>query len=176
MPDTLQTEFARDAFDPRAFLGQVGTGKATERYRRNQKIFSQGEIASTVYFIHKGKVKITVLSEHGKEAVVGIFSDGQFFGEACLEGVEIRTTTSHAMEDCLITSITRSAMLAALNSQPNRRRTLGVDKLPTNQGVFVGSYAAVAQMLDELAAVPGVHEIHIGKSPQFAHSLMNTQT
>ena len=118
MPNTLQTEFARDVFDPRTFLGQVGTGKATEKFTKNQKIFCQGEIADAVFFIHKGKVKITVLSEHGKEAVVGIFSEGQFFGEACLEDVELRTTTSHAMEDCLITSITRSAMLTALQSQP----------------------------------------------------------
>jgi len=118
MPNTAQTVFARDEFDPRVFLGQAGTGKATEKYRKNQKIFSQGDLADAVFFMHKGKVKITVLSEHGKEAVVGIFADGQFFGEACLEGVEVRTTTSHAMEDCLITSVTRSAMLAALSSQP----------------------------------------------------------
>ena len=68
------------------FLGQAEAGKTVERYARNQKIFSQGDIADTVFFIHKGKVKITVLSEHGKEAVVGIFAEGQFFGESCLDG------------------------------------------------------------------------------------------
>jgi CRP/FNR family cyclic AMP-dependent transcriptional regulator len=75
-------------------------------------------IADTVYFIHKGRVKITVLSEHGKEAVVGIFAAGQFFGEACLDGPELRTATSQAMEDCLITSITRAAMRAAFDEEP----------------------------------------------------------
>jgi CRP-like cAMP-binding protein len=105
-------------FDPKAFLLRAGPGRATERYKKNQKIFSQGDAADIVFFIHKGKVKVTVLSEHGKEAVVGLFAEGQFFGEAGLEGAGVRTTTSHAMEDCLITSITKQAMLAELTSQP----------------------------------------------------------
>jgi len=108
----------KDAFDPRAFLGLVGAGKTIERYAKNQKIFGQGDVADTVFFIQKGKVKITVLSEHGKEAVVAIFTEGQFFGEACLEGAEIRTSTSHAMEECLVTSITKPAMHAALGAEP----------------------------------------------------------
>lgn len=110
---------AKDQFDPRAFLGRVGTGKAVERYGKNQKIFSQGDIADAVFFIQKGKVKITVLSEHGKEAVVGILTEGQFFGEACLaETASLRATTSEALEECLITSMTKSAMLAALGGEP----------------------------------------------------------
>jgi CRP-like cAMP-binding protein len=117
MPDTQQI-LQQDVFDPRAFLGRIGTGKTVERYRKNQKIFSQGDVADTVFFIQKGKVKITVLSEHGKEAVVGIFGEGQFFGEGCLRSGELRSATSHAMEECLITSITRSAMLATLSAEP----------------------------------------------------------
>jgi CRP/FNR family cyclic AMP-dependent transcriptional regulator len=85
---------------------------------KNQEIFTQGEIAESVFYIQKGKVKITVLSEHGKEAVVGILTHGQFFGEACLDGARLRTATSHAMEECLITSITKAAMLATLHAQP----------------------------------------------------------
>jgi CRP/FNR family cyclic AMP-dependent transcriptional regulator len=117
MPDT-QRILQEDVFDPQAFLGRIGVGKTVERYRKNQKIFSQGDVADTVFFIQKGKVKITVLSEHGKEAVVGIFGEGQFFGEGCLRGSELRSATSHAMEECLITSITRSAMLATLSKEP----------------------------------------------------------
>ena len=117
MPDTQQI-LQEDVFDPKAFLGRIGAGKTVERYRKNQKIFGQGDIADTVFFIQKGKVKITVLSEHGKEAVVGIFGEGQFFGEACLKGGELRSATSHAMEECVITSITRSAMLATLSAEP----------------------------------------------------------
>lgn len=117
MPNTPQNTISVD-FDPRAFLGRPGPGRAIDRYVRNQKIFSQGDSADTVFFIQTGKVKISVLSAHGKEAVVGIFGEGQFFGEACLEGAKLRTATSHAMEDCVITSITRAAMLAALETEP----------------------------------------------------------
>jgi CRP/FNR family cyclic AMP-dependent transcriptional regulator len=108
----------KGSFDPRAFLGRAEAGKTVEKYARHQNIFSQGDVADTVFFIQKGKVKITVLSEHGKEAVVGIFSAGQFFGEACLDGAELRTATSQAMEDCLITSIAKTAMLATLGEEP----------------------------------------------------------
>jgi CRP-like cAMP-binding protein len=109
---------SKGGFDPRAFLSLAEAGKTIEKYVKNDKIFSQGEVADTVFFIQEGRVKITVLSEHGKEAVVGIFSAGQFFGEACLDGAELRTATSQAMEDCLITSITKTAMLAALGEEP----------------------------------------------------------
>jgi CRP-like cAMP-binding protein len=118
MPNTLLVQASDGIFDPRAFLGRAGLGKTVERYAKNQKIFSQGDVADTVFFIQKGKVKITVLSEHGKEAVVAIFTEGQFFGEACLEGAQFRTSTSHAMEECLLTSITKPAMHAALDAEP----------------------------------------------------------
>lgn len=115
MPNTAHIQ---DIFDPRAFLGRGGAGITIERYAKNQKIFSQGDVADAVFFIQKGKVKITVLSELGKEAVVGIFAEGQFFGEACLEGAALRTSSSHALEECLLTSIARPAMLAALSDEP----------------------------------------------------------
>jgi CRP/FNR family cyclic AMP-dependent transcriptional regulator len=118
MTNSPPIQSLKGLFDPRAFLGRAETGKTIEKFAKNGKIFSQGDIADTVFFIQKGKVKITVLSEHGKEAVVGIFSAGQFFGEACLDGAELRTATSQAMEDCLITSITKTAMLAALGEEP----------------------------------------------------------
>src|ERR1700686_4423061 len=117
MPNMPQLP-VKGSFDPKVFLGRAGAGITVERYPKNQKIFSQGDIADTLFFIHKGKVKITVLSEHGKEAVVGIFAEGQFFGEGFLEGAELPPSTSQAMEECLITSITKAAMLAALNAEP----------------------------------------------------------
>jgi CRP/FNR family cyclic AMP-dependent transcriptional regulator len=118
MPHPSPTEVLESGLDPRAFLARAGTGKTIERYAKNQKIFSQGEVADTLFFIQEGKVKLTVLSELGKEAVVGIFAEGQFFGEGCLSGGRLRAATSHAMEQCLITSITKKAMLAALESEP----------------------------------------------------------
>ena len=118
MLNAPQIRASQGDFDPKVFLGRAEPGRVTERYEKNQKIFCQGDIAESVFFLHRGKVKVTVLSEHGKEAVVGLFAEGQFFGEAGLETGVIRTTTSHAMEDCLITSITKQAMLAALTSEP----------------------------------------------------------
>ena len=117
MPNVLRKE-VDEAFDPRAFLERVGAGKTVACYLRNQKIYDQGDVADEVFFIQKGKVKLTVLSEQGKEAVVGILDEGQFFGEACIEGAERRSATSMAIEDCLITSMTRPAMLAALDTEP----------------------------------------------------------
>lgn len=117
MPNIARVQ-AEDAFDPRTFLGTAGAGKTIERYARNRRIYGQGDVADEVFFIRKGSVKITVLSEQGKEAVVGILGEGQFFGEACIEGEERRNATSQAMEDCVITSITRPAMLAALDAEP----------------------------------------------------------
>jgi CRP-like cAMP-binding protein len=118
MPNPPPIQGAKGIFDPKTFLGRADGGKTVERYERNQKIFSQGDVADTVLFIQKGKVKITVLSEHGKEAVVGILAEGQFFGEACLDGAKLRTATSEAMEECVITSITKTAMHAALSGEP----------------------------------------------------------
>jgi len=118
MPNSPQTQALKGTFDPRAFLGRADAGRTIEKYEKHQKIFSQGDAANTVLFIQKGKVKITVLSEHGKEAVVGIFAEGQFFGEGCLDGGKIRTATSEAMEECVITSITKAVMLATLNTEP----------------------------------------------------------
>src|SRR6202140_1718654 len=117
MPNMPQLP-VKGSFDPKVFLGRAGAGITVERYDKNQKIFSQGDVADTVFFIQKGKGKITVLWEHGKEAVVAIFAEGQFFGEACLEGMAIRGATSQAMEECLITVITKSAMFATLAREP----------------------------------------------------------
>jgi CRP/FNR family cyclic AMP-dependent transcriptional regulator len=112
------TAETKDTFPARDFLSRAGHGISIDKYARNQKIFGQGEVADRVFFIQKGKVKMTVLSEHGKEAVVGIFAEGQFFGEACLEGAEMRSATSQAMEECVITSLTKPAMLTALSGEP----------------------------------------------------------
>src|ERR1700684_3467291 len=116
MPNTPPIHSTKGSFDPEAFLGRADVGKTIETYEKNQKIFGQGDVADSVFFIRKGKVKITVLSEHGKEAVVGILAEGQFFGEGCLDKMEVRTATSHAMEECVITAITKAAMRAALHA------------------------------------------------------------
>jgi CRP/FNR family transcriptional regulator, cyclic AMP receptor protein len=81
-------------------------------------VFAQGEVADTVFYIQNGSVKVTVVSEHGKEAVVGILEPGQFFGEGCMNGHALRIATTTAMEECVITSITKEAMIEFLHEEP----------------------------------------------------------
>ena len=75
-------KLANNEFDPKAFLAKVGAGKTILKFEKNQHVLEQGDVADTVFYIQKGSVKLTVLSEQGKEAVVGILETGQFFGEA----------------------------------------------------------------------------------------------
>jgi CRP/FNR family transcriptional regulator, cyclic AMP receptor protein len=105
-------------FDPVTFLGKVGAGKTILNYQRNQTVFEQGDVADTVFYLQKGRIKLTVISEQGKEAVIGILEPTQFFGEECLNGHPIRIAMTTAMEECVITSITKAAMLAALHTEP----------------------------------------------------------
>jgi CRP/FNR family transcriptional regulator, cyclic AMP receptor protein len=108
----------QSAFDPKAFVATVGDGKTILEFQRDQTIFTQGDAADTIFYIQKGRVKVIVVSEQGKEAVVGIFGPNQFFGEGCMNGHSVRIATTTAMEYCLITSITKTAMLATLHDQP----------------------------------------------------------
>lgn len=107
-----------DEFDAKAFLAKVGAGKTILEFQKNQHIFEQGDVADTVFYIQKGRVKLTVLSEQGKEAVVAILEPGQFFGEGCMNGHRVRISTTMAMELCVITAITKTAMVAAIHDQP----------------------------------------------------------
>jgi CRP/FNR family transcriptional regulator, cyclic AMP receptor protein len=97
----------------------VGPGKAILKFEKNQNIFEQGDPADTVYYIQKGKIKLTVLSEQGKEAVVGILEPGQFFGESCLTGHQLRILTTTTMEPCVVTSIAKATMITTLRDDPN---------------------------------------------------------
>jgi CRP/FNR family cyclic AMP-dependent transcriptional regulator len=109
---------ANNGFDPKAFLAKVGAGKTILNIKKNQHVFEQGDVADAVFYLQKGRVKLTVLSEQGKEAVVGILEPGQFFGEGCLNGHPLRIATTTAMEECVITSITKEAMFATLHGEP----------------------------------------------------------
>ena len=91
---------AKNGFNPRAFLAKVGDGKTMSKYRKDQTIFTQGDIADTIYYIQKGKVKIVVVSDQGKEAVVAILEADQFFGEGCLNGQLRRIATATTIGEC----------------------------------------------------------------------------
>jgi CRP/FNR family transcriptional regulator, cyclic AMP receptor protein len=108
----------KDMVDPKDFLAKVGAGKQVLEFHKNQHVFEQGDVADTVFYIQRGKVKLTVMSEHGKEAVVAILEPGQFFGEGCMNGHKLCIATTTAMEDSLITAITKAAMIAALHDEP----------------------------------------------------------
>src|SRR6478735_7080020 len=95
-------------FDPKEFLAKVGDGKTILEFRKDEVVFAQGDVASTVFYIQKGRVKVVVVSDQGKEAVVGILEPGQFFGEGCMNGHSLRIATSTATEESLITSISKS--------------------------------------------------------------------
>jgi CRP-like cAMP-binding protein len=81
-------------FDPQKFLAKVGDGKTILNYRKNQIVFSQGSVADAVFYIQQGNIKLIVVSEHGKEAVVAILGPGHFFGEGCLNGHPLRIATA----------------------------------------------------------------------------------
>ena len=108
----------KDMFDPKTFLAKVGAGKTILQLQKNQHVFEQGDVAETVFYIQRGKIKLTVMSEQGKEAVVAILGPDQFFGEGCMNGHTLRISTTTAMEDCIITSITKTAMIAAIHDEP----------------------------------------------------------
>src|SRR6202045_192054 len=109
---------ANSGFDPKAFLAMVGTGKTILKFEKNQHVFQQGDVADSVFYLQEGRVKLTVVSDQGKVAVVGILEPGQFFGEGCLNGHPLRIATATAMDECTITAIAKEAMIATLHNEP----------------------------------------------------------
>jgi len=106
------------AFDPKAFLTRIEQGKTTREYRNKQVVFSQGDPADAVFFIRSGKVKLTVFSTRGKEAVVGVLERGSFFGEGCLAGQPLRMSTASAMQASTVVRVDKSTMVRVLHQEP----------------------------------------------------------
>jgi CRP/FNR family transcriptional regulator, cyclic AMP receptor protein len=113
-----ESKRGRISFDPKKFLAKVGDGKTIAEYHKDQFVFAQGDVAEAVFYVQKGRVKLTVVSEQGKEAVLGILGTGDFFGEGCLNGHPLRLTTATAVVECLITHITKAAMIATMHDEP----------------------------------------------------------
>jgi len=88
------------------------------KYRKGDVVFSQGDAADAVFYIQKGRVKLTVVSGQGKEAIIAIVGPGNFFGEGCLNGHAFRMATTTAMDDCVITKIAKATMVATIHDQP----------------------------------------------------------
>ncbi len=104
-------------FDPREFLATIGTGRKVVTFPQKQTIFTQGEVADAVFYIQKGKVRLTVVSKVGKEATLAILSEGEFFGEGGLAGQPFRMGSATAMTDCEVLRIDKKAMMLALHRE-----------------------------------------------------------
>ena len=103
---------------PEEFLSVVGAGRTLAKYRKNQRLFSQGDHADSVFYIRKGKVKVSVVSERGKEAVIAMLGRDEFCGEGCLTGQPKRIATATAMTESDIMRIEKPALARALHEQP----------------------------------------------------------
>lgn len=106
------------AFNPRTFLATIGSGRTIAEYRENEIVFSQGDSADAVFYIESGKIKLAVVSEQGKEAIVGVLARGDFFGEGCLAGQPLCVATASAMVDCLIVRLEKGLMMRMLRDEP----------------------------------------------------------
>ena len=106
------------SFVAKTFLAKVGDGKTISKYQKDQVVSTQGQVADAVFYIQQGKVKLTVVSEQGKEAVVAILAPGQFFGEGCLNGHPLNVATTTAVDECVIMRIERATMIATLHNEP----------------------------------------------------------
>jgi CRP/FNR family transcriptional regulator, cyclic AMP receptor protein len=109
----------KPAFDLKVFLSKANGGRTTADYGENGVIFSQGDPADAVFYIHSGKVKLTFVSKQGKEAVVAILGAGDFFGEGCLAGQAVRMGTAVSMSMCSIMRLEKSDVIRALHEQPS---------------------------------------------------------
>jgi CRP/FNR family cyclic AMP-dependent transcriptional regulator len=105
-------------FNPKSFLAKVGKGKTHTDYTKDQKVFSQGEAAQAIFYLQKGKVKLTVVSRQGKEAVIAILGGGDFFGEGCLAGQPQRMSTVTTLSECSIVRIDKADTVRVLHEEP----------------------------------------------------------
>jgi len=109
---------AKLVFEPKAFLAKVGKGRTLSDYEKNQRIFSQGDPADAIFYIQTGKVKLTVVSKQGKEAVVAILGADEFFGEGCLAGQVLRMASAAGMSECSIMRLEKTEVIRLLHDQP----------------------------------------------------------
>ena len=113
---SLSARKKRD-FDPHAFLVTIGEGRKSLLFHRKQGIFAQGDAADAVFYLQTVKVKLTVVSKTGKEATIGILTEGDFFGEGSLAGQPLRMGSAAAMTDCAVLRIDKQAMMEALHRE-----------------------------------------------------------
>jgi CRP-like cAMP-binding protein len=111
---------AKPTFDPKVFLGLGGINekRTSSGYDKNQMVFAQGDPANAIFYLQKGRVKLTVVSHNGKEAVVAMLGAGDFFGEGCLARQAVRMSTATAMDECSIMRLEKARMIRMLHEEP----------------------------------------------------------
>jgi CRP/FNR family cyclic AMP-dependent transcriptional regulator len=107
----------RRIFDPRTFLSTINNGRQIEAFPAKETIFAQGDPSDAVFYIKEGKVRLTVVSQSGKEATIGILNEGDFFGEGCLTGQPLRLCSATAMTPCSVMRIAKKAMTEVLHRE-----------------------------------------------------------
>jgi CRP/FNR family transcriptional regulator, cyclic AMP receptor protein len=107
----------KSPFDPKEFLAKIGQGRRAVVVLRKRTVFCQGDTADALFYIQNGRIKISVLSDAGKEATIGILGEGDFFGEGCVVGQQLRMASAIAMTDCDILRIEKKAMIEALHRE-----------------------------------------------------------
>jgi CRP/FNR family transcriptional regulator, cyclic AMP receptor protein len=114
----MATPKTRKSFNVKVFLTTVDGGRSVSNYRKNRKIFAQGDVADSVLYVQEGQVKLSIISERGKEAVVALHTKGDFFGEGCLSGQPLRLATATATTDCVITRLDKGTVVRVLHDEP----------------------------------------------------------
>ncbi len=105
-------------FDLKAFLNKANGDRSIATYPTNASIFEQGDAADAIFYIQKGKIKLTVVSKQGKEAVVAILGEGDFFGEGCLAGQPMRMASAAAISECTAMKLSKAAVVKLLRDEP----------------------------------------------------------
>jgi CRP-like cAMP-binding protein len=123
------------SFDSKIFLAKAGKGISVSKYQKNKIIFSQGQIADAIFYIQKGHVKLSVVSEQGKEAVAAVLKPGHFFGEGCLNGHPLRIATTRTMNECVITRLEKATMIATIYNEPEFSKLFMTHLLSRNRRV-----------------------------------------
>lgn len=119
-------------FDPKLFLAEVGNGRTSRTYTVGQTVFDQGSPADAVFYVQRGKIKLSLLSPQGKEAVIALLGPTDFFGEGCLAGQRVRMSTATAIAPCVIVRVEKHAMIRALADRPEFAATFIAHLLSRN--------------------------------------------
>jgi CRP/FNR family cyclic AMP-dependent transcriptional regulator len=115
--NTAKAASRKREFDPDNFLATIGAGRKTVAVPKKKTVFSQGDLADAVFYIQKGKVRLSVVSTIGREATIGILREKDFFGEGSLAGQALRMGSAAAMTDCELLRIEKGAMMSALHRE-----------------------------------------------------------